>query len=186
MLEEEQQLRIQNGDTKLQEQLNKQFIIIKGEPQFFYGEPFEEGLLIEPTSAHTENNTFPNEDSEKTFSHQSEDNKPFSCDICTFPRKTNLIAHYRIHTGEKPYSCDVCNKKFACGDYLVKHKRTHTGEKPFSCDICKKAFTCRNNLTVHLRVHTGEKPYSCDDCDKTFTVNQQLVLHKKMHSENKS
>ena len=53
----------------------------------------------------------------------------FECHIClkTFPVKSKLIRHKRIHTREKTFNCDICSKIFINKVCLVKHERIHIG-----------------------------------------------------------
>ncbi|XP_042890861.1 zinc finger protein 513-like [Penaeus japonicus] len=47
---------------------------------------------------------------------------------------------------------------------VVKHYRTHTGVKPFACPHCSYQTGDKSNLMQHIRIHTGEKPFSCPYC----------------------
>uniref|UniRef100_A0A914R0D5 C2H2-type domain-containing protein n=1 Tax=Parascaris equorum TaxID=6256 RepID=A0A914R0D5_PAREQ len=52
--------------------------------------------------------------------------------------------------------CSICGKAFGkCSD-LVRHYRIHSGCRPFSCNRCEKSFSLKSSLKLHLENHVRE------------------------------
>ncbi|XP_013867069.1 zinc finger protein 572, partial [Austrofundulus limnaeus] len=111
--------------------------------------------------------------------------KPFSCPDCkaTFAFKYHLVQHMSVHTRQESYSCTVCGKTFNRKKCLISHMSRHT--KPNNCPVCGRGFAHRSSLTSHRRLHTGEKPFSCSVCRAAFSWKQSLEFHMKTHSGEK-
>lgn len=95
----------------------------------------------------------------------------FQCPICRkyFGKKTNLIAHQRVHAGEKTFICQICSCTFTSTYNLKRHLKTHKESENMlnklpnniitpigeSCKYCGIEYKQKRTLQLHLRIDHG-------------------------------
>ncbi|XP_057668481.1 zinc finger protein Xfin-like isoform X1 [Diorhabda carinulata] len=118
----------------------------------------------------------------KTNSKKKAYSSEFTCKICnkSFIKRSLLLRHEMIHSGEKPFKCTICDHSFIQKGTLRVHLLTHSGLKPFSCTLCPAKFIQKGNLRVHLQ-KTHTVPYGCQ---KMFKCPHCACIFKKVASLN--
>uniref|UniRef100_A0A8C5JVY4 C2H2-type domain-containing protein n=1 Tax=Junco hyemalis TaxID=40217 RepID=A0A8C5JVY4_JUNHY len=99
---------------------------------------------------------------------------PNNCEKCgkSFRKIHNhLCVEIRICDS---YKCWTCEKSFSRRSHLIVHMRIHTGQQPYRCEECGMSFRDRSNLNHHRRTHTGARPYLCEQCGKSFPRGSHL------------
>ena len=90
------------------------------------------------------------------------------CEHC--PKKFKNLHDKKVHedTHSKPFKCDECDASFGRKSNLIGHKRVHSGERPYMCDICGKSFPMQSSVTTHKKQShpNGDKPWVCEYCER--------------------
>ncbi|PIO12100.1 hypothetical protein AB205_0049680, partial [Aquarana catesbeiana] len=114
-----------------------------------------------------------------------------------FMRKSSLVGHQKVHTGQRPLPLTKGRKSHKdkglpflgpeCSGFTHKkslggHPKIHSRKKLFSCSDCEKQFVRKSRLLHHQRTHEGEGPLSCPECGKCFRVERDLSRHTLIHT----
>jgi hypothetical protein len=80
---------------------------------------------------------------------------PHACGRCgrRFKRRSALIIHQRIHSGDRPFACPFagCGLRFSDGSNFRRHRLLHEGGDVFFCSLCGGRFSRKQGLLRHLR-----------------------------------
>jgi len=106
----------------------------------------------------------------------------FMCDACEkgFRKRSEVVVHIRVHTGERPLKCSMCDRRFAHPSNLRAHERKHPDTK-FTCTVpgCGETFSDPDLLKSHTLAHQHtSNGFACSECAQSFRT--KLKLHKHM------
>ena len=124
---------------------------------------------------------------------------PLTCSVCLheFRLKSQLINHFKRHTGEK-FDCCICGDHFFSVETMQQHFMTHKDpsqsrsdahnqlkavrQKRTSgvnqCPLCPLVFRNPKDVSSHATLyHKGKLPFTCSMCEKGFWYVANLKKH---------
>uniref|UniRef100_A0A915PVN9 C2H2-type domain-containing protein n=1 Tax=Setaria digitata TaxID=48799 RepID=A0A915PVN9_9BILA len=117
---------------------------------------------------------------------QNKRRKLFCCCMCgkAFGKTSDLVRHYRIHSGERPFLCNRCGRDFNLKSSLKLHMDSHVrADHPDNyytcarCPVCMKQLASTPSLRRHLKIH--ERPLEhCGVCSQIFLSKKALEQHQ--------
>lgn len=108
------------------------------------------------------------------------------CSICgkAFGKSSDLVRHYRIHSGSRPYCCNRCGRSFALKSSLNLHLESHVREDNVDsyytcarCPVCMKQLATANSLRRHMKLHNRSLEH-CGVCNQSFPTRRALEKHQ--------
>lgn len=98
--------------------------------------------------------------------------------------KSSLDHHIEAkHFGKIEFTCDICQKSFPQKSCMKTHMRIHTGERPFQCSECGQTFLTSGKLTLHSRKHAGDSAKNLPTDESILpTVKLEIDEVNRMHS----
>ncbi|XP_075201572.1 uncharacterized protein LOC142303762 isoform X2 [Anomaloglossus baeobatrachus] len=94
---------------------------------------------------------------------------------------SNSISKARLSRSKSPYHCSQCGINFTRKSYLIVHQKIHTGEKRVTCTECGNRFSCKSSLLRHQKSHTKPMLHICSECGIYFSRSSDLLLHLENH-----
>lgn len=108
----------------------------------------------------------------------------FMCDACGkgFRKRSEVVVHIRVHTGERPLKCSMCDRRFAHPSNLHAHERRHPEAKSLACTVpgCSETFADQARLRNHMLAHQ-QSVFACAQCSQRFKTKLRLESHVAQH-----
>ncbi|XP_074847479.1 uncharacterized protein LOC142011613 isoform X2 [Carettochelys insculpta] len=85
--------------------------------------------------------------------------KLFTCCQCDYATYifSNLMLHFRVHSGEKTFECEECNKMFFSSSHLQTHSLMHI-KKHHERDYCHYLGSASDDLKLCCEIPKGTSP----------------------------